>query len=238
MRGRIDKYRYFERLKIQMANKKSGFFISLEGQDGSGKSTQFKLLCARLNISGFQVVKTREPGGHPLSEKIRNLLLSTEGSAPVPEAELLLFLAARAQHVRDVIQPALQQGKIVVCERFSDSTYAYQVGGRQLPALFVNQGNRFATQGVKPDLTLLYDLPSTTGLKRAYAAKQGHDRMESGPQSFMEGVRRAYRKIARTEPKRVKIIRADQTLEKVTKQSWKQVLEKMKVIKERCHAVS
>ncbi len=221
-----------------MPKKKRGFFITLEGLDGSGKSTQFKLLCARLKLANFQVLQTREPGGHPLAEKIRILLLTTEETPPRPEAELLLFLAARAQHVRDVIQPALQQGKVVVCERFSDSTYAYQVGGRRLPAAFVIQGNRFATNGLKPDLTLLYDLSSNTGLKRAFHAKQGHDRMESGSRTFMEGVRRAYRKIAKAEPKRVKLIRADQSLQKVTKQSWENVEAKIKLIKERCHAVS
>jgi len=220
-----------------MAKKKRGFFITLEGPDGSGKSTQFKLLAARLRVEGFKVTQTREPGGHPLAEKIRSLLLMTDEVAPGPEAELFLFLAARAQHVRDVILPALQQGQIVVCERFSDSTYAYQVGGRHLPAAFVLAGNRFAARGLKPDLTLLYDLPISEGLQRAYQAKQWHDRIESESLSFLRGVRRGYRQIAQQEPKRVKVIQANHSLEQVTQASWKVVQEKMSIIKERCYVV-
>lgn len=220
-----------------MANKKRGFFITLEGPDGSGKSTQFKLLVARLKHEGLQVTATREPGGHPLAEKIRVLLLENEESPPGPEAELLLFLAARAQHVRDLIQPALSQGHIVVCERFSDSTYAYQVGGRGLPAAFVRSANRFATGGLKPDLTLLYDLPPATGLRRAYRAKQGHDRMESAARSFQTGVRKGYRQLAAWEPQRIKILRGDHPRATVTAQTWKRVKEKMPRIRKQCHVV-
>lgn len=220
-----------------MAKARRGFFITLEGPDGSGKSTQFKLLVARLKLEGFKVTATREPGGHPLAEKIRVLLLGKADSPPGPEAELLLFLAARAQHVRDLIQPALSQGHIVVCERFSDSTYAYQVGGRGLSAKFVQDANRFATGGLKPELTLLYELPAATGLRRAFAAKQGHDRMESEARSFQAGVRQGYRQLAGREPQRIKILRGDRPLAAVTAQTWKRVKEKMPRIRKQCHAV-
>ncbi|MBN1594924.1 dTMP kinase [candidate division FCPU426 bacterium] len=220
-----------------MAKKKRGFFITLEGPDGSGKSTQFKILTARLIRNKFAVTQTREPGGHPLAEKIRELLLSRQDAPPVAEAELLLFLAARAQHVRDVILPALQKRRVVICERFTDSTYAYQAGGRRLPPFFVELGNRFAAGGLTPDLTLLYDLPVSISLQRAYKAKQGYDRMESEAPVFMERVRRCYRRIARRNPARVKIIDANQPLKMVAQQSWNAVEKKMLHIRERCRAL-
>ncbi|MCD4814576.1 dTMP kinase [bacterium] len=220
-----------------MVKQKRGFFITLEGPDGSGKSTQFKQLAKRLRDAGFKVTETREPGGHPLAEKIRKLLLETSGVPPTPKAELMLFLAARAQHVSDVIAPALLNNRIVLCERFHDSTVAYQVGGRKLPAAFVEQANRFVTGGIQPDLTLLYDLPLEKGLKRAFQAKSGHDRMEAQPSAFLKAVRKGYRDIAKKHSNRVCLIQADQPLEKVIEQSWEKVMKKMKWIRKRCHAV-
>jgi dTMP kinase len=220
-----------------MADKKRGFFITLEGPDGSGKSTQFRILAEKLKQSLREVTETREPGGNPLSEKIRSLLLSTSDTPPAPEAELLLFLAARAQHVRDVIRPALQRNHIVLCERFSDSTYAYQVGGRKLPAAVVSSCDRFATHGLKPDLTLLFLLPPAQGLQRAYQAKQGHDRMESESLAFQKRVYAAYRRIAAREPRRVEIIPANRPQETVAADVWFRVLARLKKRPEAGHAI-
>lgn len=210
------------------SQKKRGFFITLEGPDGSGKSTQFKLLSKRLKQAGCSFVQTREPGGHPLSEKIRSLLLSTKGSEPTPETELLLFLAARAQHVNDLILPALQENKIVLCERFSDSTYAYQVGGRKLSAAFYKEANQFATKRLKPDLTLLYDIKSEIGLERAFQAKMGHDRMETVSIQFSRRVRKSYLDLAKNEPNRIKIMDASQSMDAVGTAAWKIVERKLK----------
>ena len=197
-----------------------GIFITLEGIDGSGKSTQFKLLAKRLKQEGFSVLETREPGGHPLSEKIRKILLSNKNIALTPEAELLLFLAARAQHVKDIIYPALKQGKIVLCERFSDSTYAYQVGGRGIKKELVEKFDKFVTYELKPDLTLLFDCPLKQSLARAFNTKQGHDRMEKQSGNFMNKVRQAYNELSKIDKKRIKLIKTNMALDKVTTKVW------------------
>lgn len=205
---------------------KTGRFITLEGPDGSGKSTQLRRLTERLEAEGVNFLCTREPGGGPadsLPEAIRALLLTPRKPAPVAEAELLLFLAARAQHVADVIRPALKRGQVVICERFADATFAYQVGGRKLPAAFVTAANRFATGGLNPDLTLLLDLGPTQGLRRAFEAKVGHDRIESESLAFHRGVRLAYRRLARREPKRIRLIPADRPRDWVAQRIWEEV---------------
>ncbi len=214
-----------------MGPKKRGFFITLEGPDGSGKSTQFKCLAQSLKQAGLKVVETREPGGHPLAEKIRLMLLSNQGTPPTVETELLLFLAARAQHVRALIQPALINRCIVLCERFTDSTYAYQVGGRGLSPRFVTAANRFATNGIKPDLTLLFDINVTKGLRRAFRAKQGHDRMESESSAFARRVRQVYLEIARREPRRVHLIQADRPVKLIAGEVWEEVWNRLKSTK-------
>jgi dTMP kinase len=209
-----------------MALLKRGFFITLEGPDGSGKSTQIKALAKQLQKSGYTVLLTREPGGGPkdsLAEKIRGLLLTPGKSVPNPQTELLLFLAARAQHVSEFIRPALQQGKLVLCERFSDATLAYQVGGRKLPGTLVRAADEFARQGVKPDLTLLLELEPKEGLKRAFSAKAGHDRLETEPLAFHQNVYKMYRQLARQEPQRVRVISALGAAERVQAQIWETV---------------
>jgi dTMP kinase len=209
-----------------MTAEKKGLFITLEGPDGAGKSTQLRLLGAKLSIAGVNFIQTREPGGgepDSVAEKIRHLLLAPGQHPLTPEAELLLFLAARAQHVAEVIRPALRRGQVVVCERFSDATFAYQVGGRGLPAALVTAANRFATGGLKPDLTLLLDLAPTQGLRRAYQAKVGHDRIESESAAFHRGVRQTYLRLARTEKRRMRVIPADRPLEWVTRRIWEEV---------------
>ncbi len=205
-----------------------GLFLTLEGPDGSGKSTQFKLLVERLKRHGYKVKETREPGGPPLAEKIRALLLSTAAGGPTKEAELLLFLAARAQHVEQTIIPFLKKGYIVACERFSDSTYAYQVGGRGLPAGVYETVNRFATKGLKPGLTILLDINPVLGLKRAYQAKKGHDRMETETMAFARRVRQSYLALAKKEPNRIKVVKAEQDVPVVTETIWALVEKRLR----------
>ncbi len=195
----------------------TGFFITFEGPEGAGKSSQIKLLETALSGQGFTVVTTREPGGTPLAEQIRDVVKHYNGPETVlPETELLLFAAARAQHVRQVILPALAAGKVVLCDRFCDSTEAYQGAGRALDLDFLRTLNRFAAAGRMPDLTILLDLPPEIGLARAQSrglAQGGGsgDRLEAERLDFHRRVRDAYLAIARREPERVRIF--DATLE-------------------------
>jgi dTMP kinase len=185
---------------------KKGLFVTLEGPDGSGKSTQRRLLAAALRKKGCKVVETREPGGSPLAEKIRALVLDPANHGFAHGTELLLFEAARCQHVEDTIRPALRQGSVVLCDRFTDSTMAYQGAGRALHKADVAWLNRFATAGLKPDLTLIYDLGAQQGLTRAKRLKGHADRMESADLAFHRRVRAAFKAIARAEPRRAKLI--------------------------------
>lgn len=185
---------------------KKGLFVTLEGPDGAGKSTQRRLLAAALRQKGHKVIETREPGGSPLAEKIRELVLDPKHQGFGPLTELLLFEAARAQHVQDTILPALKKGAVVLCDRFIDSTSAYQGAGRALKAADVEWLNRFATAGLKPHLTLVYDLGAKEGLRRARRLKGHADRMESADLAFHRRVGLAFRALARKEPRRVKLI--------------------------------
>ena len=157
--------------------KQKGLFITFEGPDGSGKSTNSLLFCDYLRKKGYKVVHTREPGGTKLSEFIRDLLLKP-GERISPVTELLLYAASRAQHVKDVILPAIEAGKVVVCDRFSDATIAYQGFGRKLDLGMIQELNRIATEGLKPDLTILLDVNTKEGLKRARRIKGKKDRIE------------------------------------------------------------
>lgn len=188
---------------------KKGLFVTLEGPDGSGKSTQRGLLAAKLRARGLEVVETREPGGSPLAEKIRDLLLDSKNHGLTGTAELLLFEAARAQHVHDTIAPALERGAVVLCDRYTDSTLAYQGAGRSISQGSVRELNDFATGGFEPDLTLLYDLEVETGLARARAHKAGSDRMEEADLDFHRRVRDAYLAVAFAEPARVRVVSVD-----------------------------
>jgi dTMP kinase len=222
-----------------MPRRRSGIFITLEGPDGSGKTTQFRRLAEAIRAAGYAVVTTREPGGVPLAETLRELLLKPGSTAPVAAAELLLFLAARAQHVAELIQPALSKKQVVLCERFSDSTLAYQVGGRKLSASLVQAADRLATGGLKPDLTLLFDVRPEVGLKRAFAAKSGHDRMEKEALPFQRRVRRAYLQLAKKEPGRIRVFDSEDSLEHVSAQAWtwvKRRLQKQKGLSRRATA--
>lgn len=183
-----------------------GIFITLEGADGCGKSTQAELLAEVLLARGSEVVRLREPGGTPISEKIRALLLDSANAEMVPEAELLLYEASRAQLTRQVIEPALERGAVVLCDRYYDSTYAYQAGGRGLDETIVRQSNVLGSCGRVPDRTLVLDLDPAIGYARATAG--GADRMEAEGLAFQERVRAAYLRLADEEPARVRVVDA------------------------------
>lgn len=211
--------------------RRTGLFVTLEGPDGSGKSTQARLLTEKLRKAGYRVLLTREPGGSPLAEKIRGLLLDPANKGMRDGAELLLFEAARFQHVKDTVLPALAKGTVVLCDRFIDSTTAYQVAGRGLKSAEVAWLNRFGSAGLKPDLTLLFDIPVTEGLRRARKAKGGRDRMERTERAFRERVRRGFLNLARREPRRIKRINvAGQAPERVSGQAWALLERKLKAV--------
>jgi dTMP kinase len=183
-------------------------FITLEGPEGAGKTTQITRIEALLIAHGYAVVKTREPGGDAIGEKVRELLLHGH---PNPEAELLLFAAARAQNVAEVVRPALKSGKAVLCDRFTDSTIAYQGFGRGLSREVIASVNTFATGGLVPDVTLLLDLPVAMGLARRRGDISGENRLDKESLAFHEKVREGYLWQANQEPNRIKIIDATQT---------------------------
>jgi dTMP kinase len=195
-----------------------GKFITFEGSEGCGKSTQIRSLVEHLQGRGLEVVFTREPGGTVVGEKIRHLLQHDPESANLTdESELLLFAASRAQLVREVILPALEAGKWVVADRFFDSTTIYQGVGRGLDLAAVRSINEFAIGAAMPDLTLLLDLDAATGHARAVKASGAkEDRMESQPLAFFESVRRGYLELASAEPERIAVIDASAGIAEVT----------------------
>ncbi|MCP1647661.1 dTMP kinase [Pseudomonas nitroreducens] len=192
----------------------TGLFITLEGPEGAGKSTNREYLAERLRERGIEVQLTREPGGTPLAERIRELLLDPSDEKMAVDTELLLVFAARAQHIAEVIRPALERGAVVLCDRFTDATYAYQGGGRGLPVERIAQLESFVQGGLRPDLTLVFDLPVEIGLSRA-AARGRLDRFEQEGRDFFEAVRNTYLRRARAEPTRYHILDAAQSLAEV-----------------------
>jgi dTMP kinase len=192
----------------------TGKFISFEGGDGAGKSTQLFLLSEDLEARGRRVVLTREPGGTRLSEQIRSWVLH-ESDALCKPAELLLIFAARAQHISEVIKPALLRGDWVLCDRFTDASYAYQGGGRGLPAELIQQVEAVSTECMQPDLTLLLDLPVIEGIERSVNRGQGGDRFEEQDIEFKRRVRQAYLNRQSNEPDRIRIINATRSIESV-----------------------
>jgi dTMP kinase len=177
---------------------RKGSFIVLEGPDKSGKSTQAALLVQALRAMGLSVVHTREPGGTSFAEAVRSVLLDPRQTV-CPLAELLLYEAARAQHTEEVIRPALARGEVVLSERYTLATLAYQAGGRGLPVRLVRGLNRTATGGLRPDLTLVLDIPDSEFGVRDPSRR--HDRLEKESSAFRRKVRRAYRRLAKTEPR-------------------------------------
>ena len=185
-----------------------GLFFTFEGTDGAGKTTQIQRLSADLSKASYDVCLTREPGGTRISEQIRDMLLNPDNSEMVDTTELLLYAASRAQHVSEVIKPALEAGKIVISSRFADATVVYQGYGRGLNLGRINHLNQIATDGVRPDVTFVLDLPVEIGLQRVQSSRGGLDRLEREKIEFHQRLREGYQTLAKQEPHRLKIIDA------------------------------
>ncbi len=195
----------------------NGLFITLEGPEGAGKTTNRQFLAEQLQQAGYEVVLTREPGGTGLAEKIRELLLAQHDEPVAVDTELLLMFAARAQHLQQLILPALQQGSIVLCDRFTDATYAYQGGGRGIDPQRIAILEDFVQGGLRPDLTLLFDLPVAEGMARA--RQRGRlDRFECEHEAFFVAVRTTYLQRAQASPERFRVINAGLPLSGVQQQ--------------------
>ena len=192
-----------------------GLFITLEGIEGAGKSTHMAFMEQQFISLGREVVRTREPGGTQLGEAIRTTLLSKDYfNAISDQSELLMMFSARAQHLHEIILPAVKSGKVVLCDRFTDSTYAYQGGGRGIDMQKIDVIKKWVQQGFEPDLTLLFDLPVKLGLERA--GKRGEaDRFESEQMDFFEKVRSCYLSLARDYPQRIKCVNAANSIETI-----------------------
>lgn len=204
-----------------------GKFITFEGIDGSGKSTQMRLIATDLRFRGLDVLTTQEPGGTPLGRKLREVFLETDETID-PLAELLLFAADRAQHVNFLIKPALAQGKIVISDRYADATFAYQGAGRGFPKKIVKQVIELATAGLKPDLTLFFDVPVEAALLRTVTrndAGEQKNRMDKEKADFYERVREAYLELAAKEKKRFRIIDASGSIEETHAETLKIIVE-------------
>jgi dTMP kinase len=193
-----------------------GLFITLEGIEGSGKSTQIHHLAELLARTGFHVLQTREPGGTATAEAIRHILLTASSHEPVtPQTEALLILAARCQHVTHLIRPALRHGTVVLCDRFSDSTFAYQGFARGLDLQWLRAANEVATGGLAPDLTLVLDLPVSVGLARRRADRGEQNRLDRETERFHRAVRRGFLALAAEEPGRMTIVNANRPAQEV-----------------------
>lgn len=205
-------------------------FITFEGVEGSGKSTQLKLAAARLRARRRPVLATREPGGTRIGRILRSALLPSAHGELDSVAEWLLFEADRRQHAVEVLRPALERGRFVLCDRFSDATEAYQQVGRRLDARLVRRVDALARDGLVPDLTLLYDLDPHAGLARANRrGGRSVGRFERTELQYHERVRRAYLAIARREPERVKVLDASQPVEKLFRDTWRALAERFAV---------
>lgn len=208
-----------------------GLFITLEGPEGAGKTTNRAYLAEQLQAQGFVVTLTREPGGTALAELIREILLAPHAETMAVDTELLLMFAARAQHLAQVILPALAEGKIVICDRFTDATYAYQGGGRGLDCSRIALLEQFVQGDLRPDMTLLFDLPVEEGMARA-VARGKLDRFEQEQQLFFEKVRQSYLQRAQNDPQRFRLVNAQQTLVDVQKSLDQYLLEIMERARE------
>ncbi|WP_114418222.1 dTMP kinase [Marinospirillum perlucidum] len=198
-----------------MTARARGYFVTLEGGEGAGKTTNLQAITAQLDAAGIDWIATREPGGTALAEKIRELLLAAEGEAPHEVTELLLMFAARAQHLEEVIKPALARGQWVVCDRFTDATYAYQGGGRGQSEETIQQLEKLVQKDLQPDLTFLLDMPVEKAAERLQTRGQQKDRFEQEKQDFFSRVRDAYLKQALKNPLRFRVLDASQPLDQV-----------------------
>lgn len=203
-------------MHVASQTQQMGRFITLEGGEGVGKSTNMDAVCRWLEARGVEVVRTREPGGTPRSESIRQLLLDPDQKEPLcDDAELLLIFAARAQHLERLVRPALARGAWVVCDRFTDATFAYQGGGRGLERARIEQLESWVQQGLQPDLTLLLDMPVAAAQQRVTQRGGVRDRFERERQAFFVAVRDAYLQRAEEYPRRFEIIDAARSLPEV-----------------------
>lgn len=204
----------------------NGKFISIEGIEGAGKSTQLQFIADYLRAHGKQVVITREPGGTDLGEQIREVLLRPTDQAMSDDTELLLMFAARAEHIQQVILPALTRGDWVLSDRFVDATFAYQGGGRGIDEKRISELAKWTLQGCQTDVTFLFDLPVALGQTRVEQRQQQKDRFEQEKQAFFERVRQCYLNRAKAEPTRIKCIDASQSIESI-QQQLAQYLDKL-----------
>ncbi len=195
----------------------SGTFIVLDGTEGSGKSTQIQMLCDRLTAEGLAVVNVRDPGATPISEKIRGILLDPANDEMGMRCEMLLYMAARAQLITQVVLPAIEAGKVVVCDRFVSSTFAYQLGGEDLTADEIRDVAEVAIQGHWPDMTIILDMPAEKSLARLVGQR---DRIEQRPLEYHQLVRHNYQAQASLEPERFRTIAADRDVEAVHADIW------------------
>lgn len=193
----------------------SGVFVAFEGGDGAGKSTQAALLGARLEADGRRVLQTREPGGTPVGEKLRSLVLEHGNGEIDARTEALIFAAARAAHVEQVILPALQEGRVVISDRYIDSSAAYQGAGRELGVEIVLELNAWATQGLQPDLTVLLDVEPDQGRTRRTANQAAEDRLESEPDDFHTRIRETFLALAEEDPHGYLVLNAQQDADAV-----------------------
>jgi len=199
-----------------------GKFITFEGSEGCGKSTQSKLLAQYLRKKGFSVLFVREPGGTKICEQIRKVLLDPKNKEMSPIAEMLLYMASRAQIVKEVIRPALLKGKVVICDRFLDSTIAYQGYGLGLDINLIKIIGKSASAGVSPDLTIFLDLAVKKGLRHR---QSGKDRIENRALSFHHRVRKGYLRLAKNEPRRIRVIRVEKDIN-LTQERIRETIEK------------
>jgi dTMP kinase len=205
-------------MSIERIPIKKGVFITLEGVEGAGKSTMLKCVITALTKAQIPYVKTREPGGTQLAEKIRHILLDPSDEPMSSDTELLLMFASRAQHIHEIILPALRAGKWVISDRFTDATYAYQGGGRGISTARIAQMEDWVQGDLRPDCTLLLDLPVEIGMERISKRKAGHDRIEKEQYEFFERVRNAYLQRAQQSVNQYKIIDAAQPISMVKRQ--------------------
>ena len=206
----------------------AGCFFVFDGIDGCGKSTQLDRAAKRLASEGYDVVSTREPGGTPLAEKIRAIILSPDNREMAPECELLLYGASRGQHVREKIEPALKRGAIVLCDRFELATFAYQGFGRSIPMELLRRINAIATAGCAPDLTFIFDIPVRAAFKRLAAMNKTQDRLEQEDMAFFEGVANGFRTLAAEDPSHIVLLDSEQSVEELAEAVYRRMLPLLK----------
>ena len=194
---------------------KKGLFITFEGMDGAGKTTQIRLLKAHLEAKGHPVLLTREPGGTPISDRIRALILDVNNTGMDPMAELLLYYASRAQHIQEVILPSLKKGVTVICDRFYDSSYAYQQSGRAIDKAVLDRLNEMVVKDCRPDVTFLLDLPEAESESRLNSRGTQPDRLELENAAFRQRVRQGFLAQAAAEPDRIRVVDASGSVEEI-----------------------